>query len=104
MPNSSSGLMHVEYQLEEQGTIAFLRLWSSIKRGYWDLVCEYWMHEHPFGPIGLRFSAGRNSACLAQHIDAIMQNQEMFKAVDGRQSRGLIQVFPPDAHASATST
>jgi hypothetical protein len=72
-------------------------VWSCNHWGYWDLICEYWMHEHPFGTIGLSFANGHSSAGLAQYLDSIMQNQHMFKLPESAGSAGLIQVYPPDA-------
>lgn len=104
MPDSASGLLHVEYELERQGTaIEWLKVWSSNEWGYWDLVCEYWMHEHPFGTIGMSFAHGHNSAGLARYLDSIMQNQHMFKPPDDLLSLGLIQVYPPDALSTSDS-
>lgn len=97
MPGSD-GLIHVEYQSGPHDAIDQLKIWASTERGHWNLVCEYWMHEHPFGDRGLRFGTGYHSASLGQSLTAIMQRQQMF-APPRAQAHGLIQVYPSAATA-----
>lgn len=102
MPDTAIGLVHVEYD-SGKGEVEWLKVWSSNEWGHWDLICEYWMHEHPFGTIGLSFANGHSSAGLAQYLGSIMQNQHMFKLAGNKTSFGLIQVYPPDAPSASNS-
>jgi hypothetical protein len=99
MPDNKAGLMQIEYKSGTKDVIEWLKIWSSTKWGFWTLVCEYWMHEHPFGDTGLHFAAGSKSAGLSELLPAIMQHQQMFVPPADLQSRGLIQVYPPGARA-----
>jgi len=93
MPGRDAGLIHVEYQSGPQESIDQLKVWASTERGRWNLVCEYWMHEHPLGERGLRFGTGYYSAGLGESLTGIMQRQQMFAPAKA-QPRGLIQVYP----------
>lgn len=96
MPHSDEGLIQVEYGPGTDNQIEWLKVWSSTQRGHWNLVCEYWMAEHPFGNIGLQFAAGYHSDVLGQSLNLIMQHQRQFASPD-KGSLSLIQVYPPAA-------
>lgn len=97
MPDRAFGLIHVEYESGKEQSIGWLKIWSSRQWGHWDLICEYWMHEHPSGTIGLTFANGHRSAGFAEDLESIMQNQHMFELPNNGRSCGLIQIYPPDA-------
>ena len=96
MPRSDAGLIHVEYESGSQDAIDWLKVWSSTKWGYWNLVCEYWSREHMFGEIGLQFATGYHSDGLSESLKLIMQHQHKFIPLE-TGSHGLIQVYPPSA-------
>jgi hypothetical protein len=45
MPDPASGLIHVEYQTGSDGSLDFGKVWASVCRGHWKLVCEVWMRS-----------------------------------------------------------
>lgn len=53
-----SGLLHIEYNFAPGGTLDDLRIWSSLTRGHWLLVCEYWMSASNAHSSGVRFETG----------------------------------------------
>jgi hypothetical protein len=102
---SKPELVHLRYETGAQGTLDYLTLWSSAKRGEWDLVCEYWMKADQWHQAGLNFSNGHASAVLGRVLPSIMQHQEMFTPASGAHA-GLIQVNIPtlDGLVSAKKT
>jgi hypothetical protein len=78
MPETTSGLIHVEYHVDPNGSIEFMKVWASTARGYWDLVCEHWMHARGSCGSGLRFADGHKSERLEGMLETIMQHQEIF--------------------------
>ena len=96
MPQCDKGLIHVEYEPGPKHPIEWLKVWSTTTRGHWNLVCEYWMNEHPLGKIGLQFAAGYHSDGLGESLKLIMQHQRQFTAPE-KGSLNLIQVYPPAA-------
>jgi hypothetical protein len=99
MPQPDKGLIQVEYEPGSEHSIDWLKVWSSTKRGHWNLVCEYWMAEHPFGKAGLQFASGYHSDVLGESLRLIMQHQPQFASPEG--SLNLIQVYPPAAAENA---
>jgi len=89
--------MQVEYRTGPQHSLEYLKLWSSRARGFWNLVCEYWMLSSPAHQSGATFSGGTHSADLAWMLDAIMQHQGEFMAASTVFVDGLVQIGPPTA-------
>ena len=92
-----AGLIHVEYTTRADRSLAFLKIWACITRGYLDLVCEYWVDPGPYNTIGLIFSNGYSSRTLVQMLTAIVRNQDLFSASAEATKQIVIQVYPPDA-------
>lgn len=86
--------VHVEYHTGAQGNLEHLKIWSSIKRGEWDLVCDYWLFADETNRAGVTFSNGFASDRLERSLDSIMQHQDCFPAAV-RAPFGLIQVERP---------
>jgi len=91
MPDPSSGLIHIEYQSGCEGSLDFLKVWTSISRGEWRLVCEAWMRPLWSHTTGLSFSNGYQSVILANALKVLTEHA--FSVLPS-QNR-LIQVFPP---------
>jgi hypothetical protein len=87
--------MQVEYRTGPQQSLEYLKLWSSSARGFWNLVCEYWMVSSPAHQSGATFSGGNHSADLAWMLDAIMQHQGEFVAASTVFVDGLVQISSP---------
>lgn len=93
MPDSASGLIQIEYQTGDDGSIEFLKVWASTIRGYWKLVCEFWMRPLWSHAIGLRFSNDYHCAEFARTLEAVMGHEDAFSKLPAQH--GLIQIYPP---------
>lgn len=88
-------LIHTEYNLTAGGTVDDLSIWSSIARGHWLLVCEYWMSASKFHSSGVRFDNGYHSEVLAHTLEFVMQHQNAFALPPNLDRPGLLQIPPP---------
>lgn len=95
-----AGLIYVEYGTRTDRSITYLKIWSCIRRGYWDLVCEYLADPGPFDIAGLSFSNGYSSPTLAPMLTAVMRNQGLFSKSAEAGKQVVIQVYPPDAKST----
>src|SRR5512142_1802500 len=93
MPDSSSGLIHIEYRTGADGWLEYLKLWSSTIRGHWNLVCELWMRPLWSHATGLTFGKDLHSADFAHILELVMRHENAFSKLPDRD--GLIQIFPP---------
>lgn len=93
MPDSSSGLIQIEYQTGSDGSLDFFKIWASSIRGHWNLVCEFWAKPLWSHDAGLRFGAGYHSVDFARTLELVMGHEGAFLKFLHQQ--GLIQVFPP---------
>jgi hypothetical protein len=102
---SAAERMQVAYETGANGVLEHLKLWSSPKRGEWDLVCDYWLETGELHEAGATFRGGFVSGVLAGLLDFIMGNQSAFTAASCKPS-GLIQVArpTPDAMLRAEQT
>jgi hypothetical protein len=74
MPDPTSGLIHVEYQTEVDGSLDFLTVWASAIRGYWNRVCELWMRPLRSHATGLRFGDDYHSERPARRLVFVMEH------------------------------
>lgn len=74
---SDSAMVHVEYATAPEPCLQYLKMWRSIRRGKWDLMCEYWITAGaPGGPkIGLTFGPGYYSLRLAGVLASILSHR-----------------------------
>jgi hypothetical protein len=95
MRGALAGLIHIEYGFAADGTLDYLKLWSSVTRGHWLLAVEYWTSPSQSHSTGVHFDNGYESEALAQILQSVMQHQtEFLLPVDfGRQ--GLLQIPTP---------
>jgi hypothetical protein len=98
-----TGLMHIEYNLAAGGTLDNLGIWSSITRGHWLLVCEYWMSASNSHPSGVRFENGYHSEGLAHTLELVMQHQNVFAPPHNLAPPGLLQIPHPTESEIATA-
>jgi len=92
-----AGLIHIEYCTRTDGLLAYVKVWSSIVRGYMDLVCEYFLDPGPFVAAGLSVERISTSSTLAQMLTAVMQNQSVFTKVAEAGKKVVLQVYSPSA-------
>ena len=93
IPASASGLIHVEYQTGGDGSLDFLKVWTSIVRGEWKLVCEMWMQPLWSHIPGLYFSNGFQPVMFAHAMKSLMEREDPFSMLPDQS--GLLQVYPP---------
>lgn len=87
--------IQVEYHVGSDRSLEYLKCWSSTQRGYWHLVCEYWMKSGPTHQSGLTFNGSIYSADFDWMLNAIMQHQAAFPPSSSDFSDGLIQISRP---------
>jgi hypothetical protein len=89
------GLIHIEYGFAPSGTLDYLKVWSSIKRGYWLLACTYWMSASESHDAGVHFDNGFESKGLAHILEVVMQHQKVFALPQNLNRPGLLQIAMP---------
>jgi len=89
------GLIHIEYGFAASGTLDYLKVWSSIKRGYWLLACTYWMSASQSHDPGVHFDNGFESKGLAHILEVVMQHQKVFALPQNLNRPGLLQIAMP---------
>jgi hypothetical protein len=95
MRSAETGLVHIEYGFAANGTLDYLKVWSSISRGHWLLVCEYWMSTSRFHSTGVHFENGYRSEGLAHILESVMQHQTSFSLPADLGRQGLLQIQTP---------
>jgi hypothetical protein len=93
MPDSTSGLIHIEYRTGPDSSLDYLKVWSSTITGHWNLVCEYWIRPLWSHAIGLSFGKGYNSADFAHILELVVRHESAFSKLPDRD--GLIQIYSP---------
>lgn len=101
---SQRGLIHIDYA--PGPSLQYLKIWQLTAKGYWSLICEYWMRQGQGAtPVArLTFSNDFHSEGLAQMLEVIMQHQGSFMTSFGRPGAGLIQVTPPTEQESLAAS
>jgi hypothetical protein len=101
---ADSELIHVEYNILAEGTLDGLKIWSSIARGHWLLVCEYWMSASNSDSDGVRFDNGYHSEGLTNILEFVMQRQNLFTLPLDLGRPGLLQIpRPTEAEIAAAA-
>jgi hypothetical protein len=93
MPESASGLIHVEYQTGADGELDFIKIWASRVWGEWKLVCELWMRPLWSHVSGVRFGGQFHSVDFARTLELMVGNACTTTMLPNLH--GLIQVFTP---------
>jgi hypothetical protein len=97
-------LIHIEYNFAGS-TLDDLRIWSSITRGHWLLICGYWMSASDSHSSGMRFDNGYHSEGLARTLEFVMQRQNAFALPPNLGRPGLLQIpRPTEAEIGAAQT
>jgi hypothetical protein len=104
MRGTEAGLIQIEYGFAPEGTLDYLKVWSSITRGHWLLACEYWMSPSTFHGTGISFENGYQSEGLAHILGFVMQNQDAFVLPPNLGRQGLLQITTPTSQESAAAT
>lgn len=103
MKNAQAGLIHLEYAYAVDGSLGYVKVWSSVTRGHWRLVCVYRMADSGFHSKGIEFETGFRSDGLTQTLEFIMQHQVAFSGTDNYGRTGLLQIPVPTQEQSAAA-
>ncbi len=103
MKDTRSGLIHLEYTFVPDGSLEYLKVWSSVTRGHWRLACEYWMSPSTFHASGVHFEKGFRSEGLTQTLEFIMQHQQAFSPSPDFGRTGLLQIQLPTEEESTAA-
>jgi hypothetical protein len=95
MPDSASGLIHIEYQTGADGVLDFIKIWASQVWGQWNLVCELWMRPLWSHVSGVRFGSEFHSVDFARALELAVGSDDTSTMLPNLH--GMIQVFPPTA-------
>ncbi len=95
MPSARAGLVHIQYGFAAGGTMDYVQVWSSVKRGEWLLACSYWMSASKFHGMGIHFDNGCQSESLAHILESLMQHQTAFSLPVDLGRQGLLQLSAP---------
>jgi hypothetical protein len=104
MRGALAGLIHIEYGFAANGTLDYLKFWSSISRGHWLLAGEYWMSPSKFHRAGVRFDNGYQSERLAHILESVMQHQTVFSIPQDLGRQGLLQISTPTQQESVVAS
>lgn len=104
MRGAQTGLIHMEYDFAADGTVDYVKFWSSITRGHWLLACEYWTSPSKLHETGVHFENGYQSEGLAHILESVMQHQSAFVLPPDRGRQGLLQITTPTEEESAAAT
>ena len=100
MKSAKSGLIHLEYAFAPNGSLEYLKVWSSVTRGQWRLACEYWMSPSAFHVSGIHFENGFQSEGLTQTLEFIMRHQQAFSPSPDFGRTGSLQIQAPTEEES----
>jgi hypothetical protein len=81
----------------------YLKVLSSITRGQWLLICEYWMSESLFTAPEFHFHNGYQSEGLAHILESVMQHQTAFSLPADLGRQGLLQIPTPTQEESVAA-
>jgi len=95
MRGAQTGLIHIEFGFAPEGTLDYLKVWSSLTRGHWLLACEYWMSASTFHSAGVRFDNAYESEGLTHILELVMQHQGEFVLPPNLGRQGLLQISTP---------
>ena len=100
MPTAKAGSIQVEYRVEGDGSLQYLKIWASTKRGSWNLVCEQWILAAWSHVPGLQFSEGFYSEALAHFLEIVARHPKVFTSLSGTDRNGLLQISAPTEEGS----
>src|SRR6185312_10795459 len=101
--HAQTGLIHIKYDFAPDGTLEYLAVWSSLVRGHWFLVCDYWMSASKFHDAGIHFENGYQSETLAHILEVMMYHQHSFALVPNLGRQGLLPLPTPTQEESTAA-
>jgi hypothetical protein len=103
MRGGQNGLIHIEYGFAPSGTLDYLQVWSSIKRGHWLLACAYRMLPFELHDIGVHFDNRYESEGLAEILECVITHQNTFALPRNLGRAGLLQISTPTQNEIAAA-
>lgn len=98
-----SGLIHIEYDFAPSGALDYLKVLSSVRRGYWLLACTYWMSASESHDAGVHFDNGYKSEGLAHILEVVMQHQNLFGLPQSFGRQGMLSIETPTEKESKSA-
>jgi hypothetical protein len=98
LQSSLTAVVQIEYGTAPEPSLQYVKVWLSTVRGIWDLVCEYWMSAgaQQTPAIGLTFSNGFYSECLARMLQDVLQHRNGIPScLSGDTAVDLIVINSP---------
>jgi hypothetical protein len=83
-----SGLIHIEYDFAPSGVLDYVKVLTSVRRGYWLVACTYRM-------AGVHFDNGYESKGLAHNLEVVMQHQNLFDLPQDFGGQGTLLIETP---------
>jgi hypothetical protein len=93
MPASDSGLIQIEYQTGDDGSLDFVKIWASTIRGHWNLVCESWIRPLWSHVAGLSFANGYHAVNFAHILRIVTGHEDALSSLP--HHHGLTQIYRP---------
>jgi hypothetical protein len=103
MRAAQTDLIQIKYGFTAGGTLDYLQVWSSVTRGHWLLVCEYWTSASTVHRTGVHFDNGYQSEGLAHILGSVMQHQIAFSLPADLGRQGLLQITTPTEEESTAA-
>lgn len=94
MPAEDAGKIKVEYGIESDGRLQFLKIWASTLAGRRELVCEQWVAASSH-VSGLQFSPPYYSEALGRALEVVARHQNAFAPLAVARRDGLLHIVAP---------
>jgi hypothetical protein len=104
MRGAKAGLIHIEYGFAANGTLDYLKFWTSISRGHWLLAVEYRTSPSESHSTGVHFDNGYESETLKHILDSVMHHQTEFSLPLDFGRQGLLRVAAPTQQESVVAS
>jgi hypothetical protein len=102
MPGTAArGAMEIVYGTAIDHTLDYLKVFSSENRGYWNLVCEYWLKPLWSHSVGLTFVSETHSTEFAAALNLLVKREAIFAGLPSPDRSIQISCPTPSERISA---
>lgn len=95
MPTADAGMIQVEYRIESDGSLQYVKILAPTASRGWKLVCEQWITAAWSHVPGLQFSEGYDSEALAHFLEIIARQPKVLVSISGTGRNGWLHIPPP---------
>jgi hypothetical protein len=103
MPETTSGIIHIECHVDRLGSVEFLTVWASVLRDDWKLVSEHWMRWDASHGNGIFSNKRYRSGALDDRLGMLMKYQNELPPGPTAGRDRLIVVKPPSGADADTA-